>query len=258
MYWCAREGNEKLCRFLLEHKADVNIQDESGCTPLYWCASEGNENLCRLLLEQNVDVNIQNKSRRTPLHCCARKGNENLCRLLLEHNADVNIQDKGGRTPLHWCVRAGNEHLYRLLLDNNADVNIQDILGHTILDLCAGRRNAENLRRLLLEHNAMQRHPKFELSSGQKAIETEYTAGVASVQGAEKLKSNLKSEKTLRQNRSYTHTTLELEERSKIPFSYRTKELMEELEAEQVKTQGVRHAKSKATTSSRTNKCVMA
>ena len=64
----------------------------------------------------------------------------------------------------------------------------------------------------------MQRHPKVELSSGQKAIETEYTAGIASVQGAEKLKSNLKSEKTLRQNPSYTHTTLELEQLWETPL----------------------------------------
>ena len=58
----------------------------------------------------------------------------------------------------------------------------------------------------------MQGHPKFELSSEQKATETKYTTGVASVQGAEKLKSNLKSEKALRQNPSFTHTTLKIEE----------------------------------------------
>ena len=135
---------------------------------MHWCAFRGNENLCRFLLERNADVNIQDNHGYTPLHWCALKSNENLCRLLLEHNADVNIQDKSGSTPLQWCAREGNE----------------------------------NLCRLLLEHNAMQEHPKFELSSAQKATETKYTTGVASVQGAEKLKSNLKSEKTLRQNPS--------------------------------------------------------
>ena len=97
---------------------------------------------------------------------------------MLEHNADVNIQDKWGYTPLDWCAREGNQ----------------------------------NLCRLLLEHNTMQGHPKFELSSAQKATETKYTTGVASIQGAEKLKSNLKSEKALTQNPSYTHTTLKIEE----------------------------------------------
>ncbi|CAH3191177.1 unnamed protein product, partial [Porites evermanni] len=142
---------------------------------------EGNENLCRLLLEHNADVNIQVTWGYTLLHLCAREGNENLCRLLLEHNADVNIQDTWGYTPLHLCAREGNENLCRLLLEHNADVNIQDTWGYTPLHLCTRKAN-DNLRRLLLEHNAMQRHPKFELSSAQKAIETKYTTGVASVQ----------------------------------------------------------------------------
>ena len=70
--------------------------------------------------------------------------------------------------------------------------------------LCALEGN-EKLCRLLLEQNAMQRHPKFGLSSAQKAIETKYTTDVASVQGAAKLKSYLKSEKTLRQKPAYRH-----------------------------------------------------
>ena len=178
------------------------------------------------------------------MHWCARKGNENLGRLLLEHNADVNIQGNDGYTPLHLCASEGNENLGRLLLEHNGDVNIQDNDGYTPLHLC-DRKGNKNLRRLLLKPNAMQRHPKFELSSAQKAIETE------------KLKSDLKSEKTLRQNPSYTHTTLETEELWETPL-YTTEELEKEPAAEQVKTLAVRHPRSKATTSSRTNKCVMA
>ena len=54
MHLCAREGNENLCRLLLEHNADVNIQDNDGDTPLNWCVFEGNEKLRRLLLEHNA------------------------------------------------------------------------------------------------------------------------------------------------------------------------------------------------------------
>ena len=251
-----RKGRENLIKLLLANKVDVNIQDEQGYTPLHLSVKERNENLCRLLLEHNADVNIQDRYGNTPLHWCAIKGNENLCRLLLEQNGDVNIQDRYGISPLNWCAVEGNENICRLLLEHNADVNIHDKDGYTPLDWCA-REGKENLCRLLLEHNAMQQHPKFELSSGQKAIETKYTTGVASVQGAEKLKSNFKSEKTVRQNPSYTHTTLKTEELWETPL-YTTKELEKEREAKQVKTLAVRHPKSKATTSSRTNKCVMA
>ena len=68
---------------------------------------KGNESLCRLLLEQKADVNIQDNNGYTPLHWCASIGNEKLCRLLVEHNASVNIQDNLGYTPLHWCALTG-------------------------------------------------------------------------------------------------------------------------------------------------------
>ena len=83
---------------------------------------------------------------------------------------------------------------------------------------------------------------EFELDWGfaQKANKTKYTTGVSSVQGAEKFTElHLKSEKIRRQ----------------LPWpAYTTKEIEEEPEAEQVKTLAERHRKSKATTSSRTNK----
>ena len=74
------------------------------------------------------------------------------------------------------------------------------------------------------------------MGSGQKANETKYTTGIASVQGAEKLtESYLETEKLVRQTPSYTYTTKEIEEQP---------------EAEQVKTLAVRHPKSKVTSSS--------
>ena len=51
------------------------------------------------------------------------------------------------------------------------------------------------------------------MGSGQKANETKYTTGIASVQGAEKLtESYLETEKVVRQTPSYTYTTKEIEE----------------------------------------------
>ena len=320
LHWCTIKGNENLCRLLLEHNADVNIQDNDGYTPLNWCAREGKGYLCRLLLEHNADVNIQDNRGYTPLHWCTMKGNENLCRLLLEHNADVNIrcsrgyaplyenlcklllehnadvniQDAYGSTPLHLCAGVGNENLCRLLLEHKADLNIQDnggctplhrsalnsndseiidllvkfgeqnikirnAKGLTPLQMAVEHRNAQavkmlvdlgaddsvvedafELKRLKNEAESVKQHLKFEMGSAQKANETKYRTGVGFVRGAEKLtESHPKSEKVLRQSPSYTYTTKEIEE---------------EPEAEQVKTLAERHRKSKATTSSRTNK----
>ena len=150
------EGEENLVRMLLEHNADVNIQDKLGYTPLHRCALSGDKNLARLLLEHNADVNIQDGSGCTPLHQCAINGDKNLARLLLEHNADVNIQDKFGFTPLHFLVIVGDENLVRLLLHHNADVNIQDQRGCTPLHVSSrqGHTNQRKIIDLLVKHGA--------------------------------------------------------------------------------------------------------
>ena len=143
MHWSARKRNENLCRLLVEHNAEVNIQDNDGVTPFHWSVIKGNENLCRLLIEHNADVNTQDKREGyTPLHLCVFEGNENLSRLLLEHNADVNIQGNDGYTPLHWSAREGNGNLCRLLLEQNGDANIQGYDGCTPLHLSA-RENSD-------------------------------------------------------------------------------------------------------------------
>ena len=275
LHWCAREGNENLCRLLLEQNADVNIQDAYGYTSLHLSAEKSDENLCRLLLEHNADVNIQNDQGYTPLHWCAREGNENLCRLLLEHKADVNIQDNlgytslhlsslnsdcskminllvnyrpqsinicdaEGLTPLQMAERRGNEQAVKMLADLGADVSV----------VKPGKSDARRLKPLKNEAERMEEHLKFEMGSAPKANETKCATGVASVQGAE---SHLKSEKILKPTPSYTYTKKEIEKLRQTP-SKTTKEIEKEPEAEKVKTLAVRHQKSKATTSSRTNK----
>ena len=50
--------NENLCRLLVEHNADVNIQDIWGYTPLHWSLRKGKEELCILLLKHGADVNV--------------------------------------------------------------------------------------------------------------------------------------------------------------------------------------------------------
>ena len=124
---CAREGSENLCRLLLEHNADVNIQEKHGFTPLHWCAFKGYENLCRLLLEHNADVNIQDKDGSTPLHLSARRNRDcsKIIDLLVKYGVqNINIHDAEGLTPLQLAVRHGNSQAVKKLVDLGADVSV--------------------------------------------------------------------------------------------------------------------------------------
>ena len=146
MLCCVRDLKENLCRLLLEHNADVNVEDKDGYTPLHWCVRDGKENLGRLFLEHNADVNMKDYSGYTPLHWCAGEGTENLCRLLLEHNADVNMKDFSGYTPLQLLVRDPhifNGEIIDLLVTYGAqNIDIRDAEGRTPLQMAVKCGNA--------------------------------------------------------------------------------------------------------------------
>ena len=55
----------------------------------------------RVLIEHGADVTMQDRAHSTPLHLASSRGSTETVRLLLQHGADVATQDENNRTPLH-------------------------------------------------------------------------------------------------------------------------------------------------------------
>ena len=94
---------------------------------MHWSAREGNENLCRLLLEHNADANIQGYDGCTPLHLSARGNNDcsKIIDLLLKYGVqNINIHDAEGLSPLQLAVRHGNSQAVKKLVDLGADISV--------------------------------------------------------------------------------------------------------------------------------------
>ena len=270
-------GNENLSRLLLKHNADVNIQDNGGCTPLHLSAHNSSySEIIDLLVKYGVqNINIRDSEGLTPLQMSVRHGNAQAVKRLVDLGADVSVfkADKTGARRLKLLkkeaermeehlklgfgyAQKANEtkHTTRVASVQGAE-NITEShlkppverlldLGSDVSVFKADKTDARRLKLLKKEAERMEEHLELGFGYAQKANETKYTTRVASVPGAENLtQSHLKSEKVLRQTSSYTYTTMEIEEGEEV---------------EQVRTLAVRHPKSKATTSSRTNKCVMA
>ena len=92
-----------------EFKADVNVHNNSGYTPLHWAASRGHLDVVRVLISEfKADVNVHYiivGQGATPLHAYtitlgSFKGPLGVVRVLSEFKADVNVQSRGV-TPLH-------------------------------------------------------------------------------------------------------------------------------------------------------------
>ena len=61
LHVAATNGNHDIVKFLLDHKASVNIQDYHGNTPLHLAASYGNYEVVKLLVGAFADVDAVTK-----------------------------------------------------------------------------------------------------------------------------------------------------------------------------------------------------
>ena len=105
-----RSHNLKIVRLLLKNKAEIDVKDRLGFTPLHWASMCRNLEIVRLLLKNRAEVNVKDRDGRTPLHCASGgglargRGHLEIIKLLLKNGANPHITNDNGRTPLH-CAR---------------------------------------------------------------------------------------------------------------------------------------------------------
>ncbi|KAN0142132.1 Ankyrin repeat-containing domain protein [Lactarius tabidus] len=158
-------GELKVARVLVEHKANVDSQDNTGKIPLYLLLEDTSRDdndildLVQLLLEHVTDVNIRTTDKWTLLHVAAFRGRLEIVRMLLDRDANPDVQTKGRETPLHLISRGeydSEEHgvgIVRLLLEHGVDIHAQDKDHDTALHSAAFSGRLE-ITRLLLGHGA--------------------------------------------------------------------------------------------------------
>ena len=155
----------EVARVLIEHKADVDSQDNEGETPLHLLLGNTDRDdddildLARLLLEHTSDVNIRTTDEWTLLHVAAFYGRLEIVRMLLDLDANPNAETKGSETPLGLVLRGRfnsqerGASITRLLLGRGVDVNASAKGLATPLHSAAFNGKLE-IARILLDHGA--------------------------------------------------------------------------------------------------------
>lgn len=72
------------------------------------------------LLRRKAEVNVRNTAGTTPLHDCASKGTEAIATLLLEAGADLTLRNNAGFTPIEWAGQRNRPDMEKFLRNYTA------------------------------------------------------------------------------------------------------------------------------------------
>jgi ankyrin repeat protein len=128
--------NLPVAEVLVGHKANVNARAKDGSPPLNLAALKGSVPLVELLLKAGANANLQDDTGFTPLNTAAEHGHTEVMRRLLAHGANPNLACPGdqastvnGQAPMHSAAIRGDVEMLRLLLDQGALLNLQSKAG---------------------------------------------------------------------------------------------------------------------------------
>jgi len=135
MWVVSSDGSEELMEALVDHGANVNLQNFVGETALYLACARGLEDKVEYLLDNGADVHIANLDGATALHAAASFGDSAIISMLVRHGASVTAGDDEGDSPLHWAVREGKMEAATALVQLGASVSQSNEDGESALDL---------------------------------------------------------------------------------------------------------------------------
>ena len=118
-----KSGDRAAAMTLIAQRADVNVPEVDGTTPLHWAVHHGDLELTQRLIRAGAQVNVKNDYGSTPLAEAAILGRADLLETLLKAGANVESPNADGQTALMVVARTGRVDAARLLLTYGAKVN---------------------------------------------------------------------------------------------------------------------------------------
>jgi len=107
-------GNTTVADFLIDNVKDVNYKSREG-TALAGLAIKYNKDLVEHLLKKKADPDIADATGYTPLFWAVKAGNKDLVQQLLTYKADKTKKDSMGMTPFEYALQTNNKEIINLL-----------------------------------------------------------------------------------------------------------------------------------------------
>ncbi|WP_288374211.1 ankyrin repeat domain-containing protein [uncultured Chryseobacterium sp.] len=107
-------GNKEVADFLIDNVKDINYKSREG-TALAGLSIKYNKELVEHLLKKKADPNIADETGYTPLFWAVKSGNKELVEQLLQYKADKTKKDAMGMTPFEYALQTNNKEIINLL-----------------------------------------------------------------------------------------------------------------------------------------------
>jgi ankyrin repeat protein len=129
--------NRVLIELFVSFGADISHAIDTGDKPIHQLSQEHRPDLLDILIGEGANVNdINTKTGETPLHCLTKyTDHESTLRLLLYHGADPTIPDKSGTLPIHHVARIGSVHNLLIIIQNIREKISEDLKENLTEDL---------------------------------------------------------------------------------------------------------------------------
>ncbi|KAM7148920.1 protein fem-1 homolog C isoform 2-T4 [Molossus nigricans] len=132
------DGHLEIVKYLVEHKADLEVSNRHGHTCLMISCYKGHKEIAQYLLEKGADVNRKSVKGNTALHDCAESGSLDIMKMLLMYCAKME-KDGYGMTPLLSASVTGHTNIVDFLTHHaqtskTERINALELLGATFVD----------------------------------------------------------------------------------------------------------------------------
>lgn len=115
MYAC-KYSSKEVISLLLQHRPNLSKVSHIGSTALSWAVFSGRPDVAELLLRAKADPNQTMPDGSTALHCAILTGSASMVKVLLRHGADPFVRNEAYETPLQVAqANAGNEQIIAML-----------------------------------------------------------------------------------------------------------------------------------------------
>jgi ankyrin repeat protein len=126
--WAVHWDHLPTAKRLLRAKADPDIANTYGITPLMLAAQNRSRDMVRLLLDRGADPDARTWNGMTALMMAARTGDIDVLEALIEQRADIDAADpKRGQTALMWAIAYRHPEAAKLLIGRGADVDARTV-----------------------------------------------------------------------------------------------------------------------------------